>query len=89
MEIDPQMIAAQTILFNRRAVQTLVLSAWHLDNIRNRPVPGPSAPSILAIRLDLSPITKQIGTPRVIFDTFNRFLELPCTAVRGKDLEIE
>lgn len=55
-------------------------------NIRNRSIPRPSTSGVLAESLDLSSVTEELCTSRVVFDPFDSFLKLPCPAVWRKDI---
>lgn len=92
MEVHPEVFAAQPILFNRGTSNHLVRSSIEgcmQFNSRNRSIPCPSAPRVLAICFDLSSITENLCTAGIVLNALDCFLKLPCPAVWRKHLKIE
>lgn len=56
---------------------------------RNRPIPRPSTPCVLAVSFDFPPIPEQIRASRIVFDPRDGLFELPRPAVGREDFRVE
>lgn len=58
-------------------------------NIRNRSIPSPSVPCGFSIRLNALTVPKQSRTPRIFLDAAHCLFELPCFAIRRKNVGVK
>lgn len=75
--------------FTHRLATFTHFSDGETKYIRNRPVPRPSAPSILAKCRNLAPVPQQVRATGIVLDALDGLFKLPSAAVGRENLGVE